>query len=154
MIDSMKRRKLRQNIEALNAILTDPRKTDGQARAESIGLLRKIIPVPALAIAAATNAINNPASLVNSVQPRRRSTRSQFRAGTIALSANGTTVYVTPEQYNVITGYIAQGQKIQAIKELRLATGCGLKEAKDIVEGDQKLVAHEQYRARKHQKQF
>jgi ribosomal protein L7/L12 len=34
-----------------------------------------------------------------------------------------------------IMAYVASGQKINAIKEVRELFGCGLKEAKDVVEG-------------------
>jgi ribosomal protein L7/L12 len=35
-----------------------------------------------------------------------------------------------------IMAYVASGQKINAIKEVRELFGCGLKEAKDVVEGN------------------
>jgi len=35
-----------------------------------------------------------------------------------------------------IMAYVASGQKINAIKEVREMFGCGLKEAKDVVEGN------------------
>jgi ribosomal protein L7/L12 len=37
---------------------------------------------------------------------------------------------------STIMAYVANGQKINAIKEVRELFGCGLKEAKDVVEGN------------------
>jgi large subunit ribosomal protein L7/L12 len=37
---------------------------------------------------------------------------------------------------STIFAYVTNGQKINAIKEVRELTGCGLKEAKDVVEGN------------------
>ena len=37
---------------------------------------------------------------------------------------------------STIFSYMASGQKINAIKEVRELFGCGLKEAKDVVEGN------------------
>ena len=37
---------------------------------------------------------------------------------------------------STVFSYLATGQKINAIKEMRELTGCGLKEAKDVVEGN------------------
>ena len=40
----------------------------------------------------------------------------------------------TPEQRTALADAIYSGRKIEAIKELRAASGLGLKEAKDIVD--------------------
>lgn len=40
----------------------------------------------------------------------------------------------TPEQRTALADAIYSGRKIEAIKELRTASGLGLKEAKDIVD--------------------
>ena len=37
---------------------------------------------------------------------------------------------------STVFSYVASGQKINAIKEVREMLGCGLKEAKDVVEGN------------------
>lgn len=148
MIANMKRRKLRHYIEAINAILTDPRKHDGQARSETLLLLRKIIPIGPTATAAAKNAINNPASLAGSAQPRRRSTRSQFRDG-VTVGVGVRQYALTADAYRKIVAHLSGGEYIQAVKEMRLATGCGLKDAKDIVDGDPKLAAVQQERRRR-----
>ena len=42
---------------------------------------------------------------------------------------------ITPETKQQVEGFILAGQKIQAIKALREATGCDLMTAKQVVEG-------------------
>lgn len=54
----------------------------------------------------------------------------------IASTASGNEEYATLNrgEYEEICEYLKKGQKINAIKILRNACGCGLKEAKDTVE--------------------
>lgn len=42
---------------------------------------------------------------------------------------------------DAIIEFLNSGKKIQAVKELRLTTGCSLKEAKDAIE-DQSVIVH------------
>jgi len=52
-----------------------------------------------------------------------------------AASGGVPTAPLTPQGlHETVTGLTRQGQKIQAIKELRQYTGLGLKEAKDVVD--------------------
>jgi ribosomal protein L7/L12 len=47
-----------------------------------------------------------------------------------------TETYALLRKLSPIFHSAVNGQKIQAIKDLRTLTGCGLKEAKDVVEGN------------------
>jgi ribosomal protein L7/L12 len=42
---------------------------------------------------------------------------------------------VSYEEFRNIAAYLSIGKRIDAIKYLRTVTGCGLKDAKDTVEG-------------------
>lgn len=44
---------------------------------------------------------------------------------------------LTPEEKSIILNLLSQGRKIEAIDKYRKATGAGLAEAKEIVEGFQ-----------------
>lgn len=122
MLEQMKRRKLRQLITEINGLATNRNLTDSQARANIILQLSKVIPVKR--VSAAKAAQTAPAV--------RRATKGEK----VMLRYGSTVVHVTPEQYNIIAGQVRIGQKIQAIREIRTITGLGLKEAKDLVEGD------------------
>ena len=41
---------------------------------------------------------------------------------------------VSGDQYHIIMGHINNKEKIKAIKEMRMATGLGLKEAKEVID--------------------
>jgi hypothetical protein len=47
---------------------------------------------------------------------------------------------LTPEQREQINGYLFAGQKIQALKALREATGVGLADAKQAIEAHEKAL--------------
>lgn len=49
-------------------------------------------------------------------------------------------------QHREVMGHMHDGKKINAIKELRAATACGLKEAKDAVEDHRIVQALERFR--------
>lgn len=53
---------------------------------------------------------------------------------TVNINNNGRLMNFTIKQYNAIITHILQGRLIEAIKDVRAATGYGLKEAKDFVE--------------------
>lgn len=59
-----------------------------------------------------------------------------------AAAAPGAAVEAEEEQteFNVILKGFADGQKIPVIKEIRVITGLGLKEAKDLVEGGESVL--------------
>jgi ribosomal protein L7/L12 len=64
----------------------------------------------------------------------------QAEGAGIKLLVNGNTVEVAPTAMADIQGLIQSGQKIEAIKALRLATGLNLAAAKSVVESLEKLA--------------
>jgi len=58
----------------------------------------------------------------------------------VSLVINGNTVNVAPDVMVEIQGMIVGGQKIEAIKRLRLATGLNLAAAKSVVESLEKVI--------------
>ena len=64
----------------------------------------------------------------------------QAEGAGIKLVVNGNTVEVPPAAMADIQGLIQSGQKIEAIKRLRTATGLNLAAAKSVVESLEKVM--------------
>jgi large subunit ribosomal protein L7/L12 len=60
---------------------------------------------------------------------------NQLAPATMAAGATALTPGQPSEVSDAVLGFIQAGKKIDAIKQYRLETGVGLKEAKDAVEG-------------------
>jgi len=67
-------------------------------------------------------------------------TTPQAESAAIKLVVNGNTVEVPPEAMADIQGFIQSGNKIEAIKCLREATGLNLAAAKSVVESLEKVI--------------
>lgn len=120
----MSRRIMRKKIETIHAIANNPTETAFTA----VEKIRKLLN-PSL------GSTSN-ATILNVVAKGM----SQNGLGSIDISDGHVSVTVPPSIYASIRHCLEHGKKIMAIRELRAATGVGLKDSKDLVEGDPKLV--------------
>ena len=133
----LKRRALNRYLTRLNQIISDTSKPDYVALLEARQVLSNVFPPPRK-----MKAVSAPLYVG---QPRRRSTRAASRAGTYnflrTLTVGKSTASISGELFFKIVNFLKENKKLHAIRELRAATGLGLKESKDLIEGDPSLQA-------------